>query len=340
MTTFAHRCFRLTSLLLGLTTTSIAQGQTPSEPDPAQKTATSARPDTATGKDGAQSACGSCCVPKGEDCTKQWCRARERCRRRPRLSDWRLFRQVPGVEGWGQGALMSQDIGLRADTYVIDGADVDARTYGAMVAFAGSAAGHDGPLASRHDMVAALGAGGGGLQGEFSIDAGGGLLLPFADGFGSFARLGFGLQFLGNPYVYRSRLELPNLRLGFQVMTSDVFFELGAHGGAVLVGRYNTGEEAHRDLGADVSGGGRLTFQVERLRTDVRGLRIWSRREDPGGPVDELRSHVCVEPFEAFMLCGNTDLHRGRVTLPTGETSLSTVTYYGLTLAWGGIVVY
>ena len=224
--------------------------------------------------------------------------------------------------------------------YVIEGADVDAHTYGIMFTTGDSVIGHYGPFAYRHDFTGALGAGGGGVQGELSIDAGGGLLGWLSDGVGPFGRFGFGLQFLGNPYVYRSRFELPTLELGLQVLTSDVLLEVAGHGGVVLVGRYNTGEEAHRNLGADVAGGGRVTLQVERFRLDAHGLRIGSHRHRPGGPVDELRSQVCVEPAEAFTVCGNADWHRGRVILPSGESSVSTVKYFGLTLAWGGIVVY
>jgi hypothetical protein len=278
------------------------------------------------------------CCRCENDCERSCCTECQ-SRRRWSIADWQTLRRLDAEHGHGSDAMMTRAIGLSGSYYDIDGSDADARTLGLMLSFGGARESNDGVQVTRTNGRVALGYGGGGVEGELLLEGSGGLFLPLGPGAGPFARLGLGLEFLGNPKFYRSRFELPFLELGAQVLSDDVLLEVAGRGGVVLAGRFNTGDEASRKLGADGELGGLATLQFERFRLSATGMRIFSHHA-PGSPVDELRGQLCLEPLEGLLLCGEAAHHRGEVRIPGGTISDSTVRYLGVLLGYGGIVVF
>ncbi len=278
------------------------------------------------------------CCRCENDCERSCC---EECRSRRRwsIADWKTLRRLDEEHGHGSDAMMTRAVGLSGSYYDVDGSDADARTLGLLLSFGGARESKDGVQVARTQGRLALGYGGGGVEGEFLLEGSSGFILPIGPGAGPFVRLGLGLEFLGNPKFYRSRFELPFLELGVQTLSDDVLFEVAGRGGVVLAGRFNTGDEASRKLGADGELGGLATLQVEHFRLSATGMRIFSHHA-PGSPVDALRGQLCVEPLEGLLLCGDAAHHRGEVRIPGGTVSDSTVRYLGLSLGYGGIVVF
>jgi hypothetical protein len=226
-------------------------------------------------------------------------------------------------------------ISLRIGSYDIRGSDADTRTWGFLFSMDPDIIGTSGYLSYRSTLYAAIGGGSDGLEGEFDWSWGVGARGYFGDDHGPFARIGMGLEFLGNNKLYRSYFELPELHAGYQLHNSDILFELGAAGGLILGGRYFTGDDARRRIDSEPEVGAQVTLQTDGFRADARFMRIFARQTAPGTPIDQLKAELCVNPFGIVLLCADGAWHRGDVQLPNGRFSTSTALYLGGTVGIG-----
>ena len=228
-------------------------------------------------------------------------------------------------------------IALRIGSYDIRGSDADARTWGFLVALDPDIAGTDDYLSHRTTFYGALGGGSDGFEGHLTWRTRAGVRGYFGEDHGPFARIGLGLEFLGNNKLYRSWVELPYAELGYQIMNEDLWFELGPTGGLVLGGRYYTGDAAERRIDTEPELGVQATLHVAGVRAHASAMRIFARQTGPGTPIDEANAELCLNPFELVLLCGHAAFHRGDVALPGGDFSTSTATYFGGTIGIGVI---
>jgi hypothetical protein len=105
--------------------------------------------------------------------------------------------------------------------------------------------------------------------------------------------------------------------------------EVGGRGGAVLDGRFNTGDDARRKLGG-FDFGAYMAVHLADARFDVSWMRVVAKRSDPKTPVDMLRGAACVY-VDIFGACVDAWYMRGDVQyrMPI-QTSTSQVLYGGL----------
>jgi hypothetical protein len=145
---------------------------------------------------------------------------------------------------------------------------------------------------ARSSHFALLGGGRAGIEGALGLGVGLGLYQPLGESHGPFSRLGGRGFLMGNASFYASLLELPELELGYQYFDRDHHFELSAHGGAVLTGRYHP-DDFRRRLGSSFAYGGLLAAHVGPIDLDVDFTRIGPRDSDPYGPLDLVSGLLC-----------------------------------------------
>jgi hypothetical protein len=226
-------------------------------------------------------------------------------------------------------------LALRVGSYDIRGSDADTRSWGFLVAFDPDIAITRDYLTYRSTFYGALGGGSDGFEGHLSWRSRAGWRGYIGDDHGPFARIGLGLEVLGNNKLYRSFIDLPYLEVGYQLMNEDVWFELGATGGLVLGGRYYTGDHAERRIDTEPEVGGQVTLQIDGFRAHASAMRIFARQTGPGTPIDQVQAELCLNPVSAVLLCGHSAFYRGDVELPGGGFSTSTATYFGATVGLG-----
>jgi hypothetical protein len=226
-------------------------------------------------------------------------------------------------------------LSLRIGSFDIRGSDADARTWGFLFSIDPDVIATKDYLTYRSSFYGAIGGGSDGLEGELDWSWGVGVRGYIGDDHGPFARIGMGLEFLGNNKLYRSYFELPELRAGYQLHNSDVLFEIAGAGGLILGGRYFTGDDARRRIDTEPEVGAAFTLQTDGFRADARFMRIFARQTGPGTPIDQLKAELCINPFGPVFLCANGAWHRGDVLLPNGRVSESTALYAGGTIGIG-----
>lgn len=226
-------------------------------------------------------------------------------------------------------------LALRVGSYDIRGSDADTRSWGFLVVLDPDVAATADYVSYRTSFYGALGGGSDGFEGHLTWRPRAGVRGYLGEDHGPFARIGLGLEFLGNNKLYRSWVELPYLEIGYQLMNEDVWFELGPTGGLVLGGRYYTGDAAERRIDTEPELGAQVTLQVDGFRAHASAMRIFARQTGPGTPIDELNAELCINPAGLFLMCGHAAYHRGDVELPGGGTSTSTATYFGGTIGLG-----
>jgi hypothetical protein len=204
---------------------------------------------------------------------------------------------------------------------------------------------------SRLDL--GIGGGGGGLEGVVAGSFGFGLRAPFGEQHGPFARVGVGFRYQGNDHFLTSMLEMPEGRVGYQLMTDSVGLEIGPTVGPVLVGALKSGyggSELARDINPSLSYGGTATLMVRGLafglidirytglRFDFEFLRIQANTK-PETPVDQARGHFCFVDFVA--ICADGAWMKGDgFTQPAGPLTPSQEmepTYFGMSIGLGAI---
>jgi hypothetical protein len=226
-------------------------------------------------------------------------------------------------------------LAIRVGSYDIRGSDADTRTWGFLVVLDPDVSATADYFTHRTSFYGALGGGSDGFEGHLTWRPRAGVRGYLGDDHGPFARIGLGLEFLGNNKLYRSWVELPYLEVGYQLMNDDVWFELGPTGGLVLGGRYYTGDDAERRIDTEPEIGGQFTLQTDGFRAHASAMRIFAQQTGPGTPIDEANAELCLNPTGALLLCAHGAFHRGDVELPDGSFSESTATYFGATIGLG-----
>lgn len=180
--------------------------------------------------------------------------------------------------------------------------------------------------------LAFLGAGADGVEGGLGLDYAMGLRARLGPHHGPFARLGLRAHLLGNQKFYSSRVELPQLQLGYQLLDQRMQLELGGRGGFVLIGRQNA-LDGRRPLGDALDFGGYTALRFESLRLEADCTRTRARSSAPGTPVDELSGLLCgIAP--PFGVCLDARYYRGDVRTGQG-VRLAQSTYVGLAIGAG-----
>lgn len=187
-------------------------------------------------------------------------------------------------------------------------------------------------LTLRLAHLAFVGAGADGVEGGLGVDYAMGVRPRLGPHHGPFARVGLRAHLLGNQKLYSSRVELPELQLGYQLLDQRVQLELGGRTGFVLVGRYNA-LGGRRPLGDALELGGYSAARFESLHIEAGWTRVEARNSAPGTPVDELSGLLCgiVPPFG---VCLDARYYRGDVRTGQG-VRLAESTYLGLAIGAG-----
>jgi len=190
------------------------------------------------------------------------------------------------------------------------------------------------PLQSfRGRSVFSLGGGETGFDGELVYDLALGHRISFGKHHGVFGRVGFVAEALRGR-VYFSKVELPQVQLGYQVLNAnELHAELGARGGLVLVGRENVVDSSRRPLGGSVSWGGYAAFGLEFLRFELEVDRYEAQASEPKTPVYAARGSLCGLP-SFLMLCADARHFRGDQQLDAGGTADRSAWYGALTVSY------
>jgi hypothetical protein len=259
--------------------------------------------------------CPACCEPCGK-CGSCPCRSQDddACKKTSQL--------------WEPGGFIG---GVRASVVDVRGSDADQTTVGAT--FAGEGQQFKTVDVSTLHAITHFGLGGGtgGVEGSLGGFIFAGLRAPVGDHHGPFARIGIGGELLGNRKLYFSRLELPMAEAGWQYLNDRTVLELGARGGAILAGRYNTGHAANRELNASFEWGGYAAAHSSFGRLDVSLSRIEARDATPNTPVHVLRGVACVFVADTVGICADGSYFSGDVLIGNpGVPSLSQAFDIGL----------
>lgn len=122
----------------------------------------------------------------------------------------------------------------------------------------------------------------------------GGVRIPFGPlPLGVYARLGVDAGAYGDSRLYTSRVTLPYGRAGVQWMGKKSMIELGAAGGAVLVGHFNVGDDGARRLSSTAEIGPTLLVTTPVLQLSGELRRIGAGSTGTGEPVVLARAMAC-----------------------------------------------
>lgn len=227
---------------------------------------------------------------------------------------------------WERGSIF----GVRLSATNTNGAEKDGTYIGAMAAV--SSEGYQvGNIFSGH--YASYGYLGGGSAG-FEGGLGGALMIggraPVGDKHGPLARIGTSMEMQGNKKFYYSRLVLPMAEVGYQYAPNDfTILEVGGRGGAMITGRYNTGDRTKRELG-----GGTLEWgfygaaHTKWTRFDLSYTRIQADDNYPGGVVGTLRGTGCGY-IGRLGICADAMYVNGKGYIGLPRVPLDVATIYG-----------
>jgi hypothetical protein len=184
---------------------------------------------------------------------------------------------------------------------------------------------------SRHHL--AIGGGEAGFEGTMLLGWAAGIRIPVSPcrRHGPVLRLGFLGYIRGNDAYYASLLELPQLQVGYQLQRGKTVVELGATGGAVLVGRSRVGDAGRRVLGDGFEYGGYAAIQIPWARLGVSSMRL-PTNDALSAPVDVFEGTLCAR-VGGFALCGDARrmATRAAVGVEAPERHVKSL-YAGITL--------
>ena len=186
-----------------------------------------------------------------------------------------------------------------------------------------------------------IGGGTGGFEGQLRGEAAFGLQAYVSGRHGAFLRAGARGEMLGNDLFYQSLIMLPDAQLGYQHMSSEHGFELGARAGAGVAGRHNVGD-FRRALGSSIVYGAFLNYGRDHFELGAAWVRIDGQKDEPSAPVDIVDGSLCVSgelesPDVPVALCADGRYARGKVQQRGGSAILdANVIYAGVTLGIGG----
>lgn len=176
-----------------------------------------------------------------------------------------------------------------------------------------------GMFTMRNASFAFLGGGSQGLEGGLGGDGAGGVLLPVAKNQGPFFRFGARGYLFGNGAYYTSLLEIPQLQVGYGAMGKGTLLELAARGGPILIGRFNTGVDAHRKLGRTFEVGGLAAIHASPAHVEVEHTHILP--EGGLGAVDLFSARLCGSAW-VLHVCTDVRYGRGESNVPEGSRAL------------------
>jgi len=200
--------------------------------------------------------------------------------------------------------------GLRVSSTMLNGSDHDTSGATLGLQFGGQeqSYGAMGLFSSRNSSFAHIGGGRAGFEGGIGIDFAGGMRTSLTDGSAGFLRLGARGWLLGNNYLYSSMLEVPQLQLGWQWLQRGKVVEVAGRTGPVLVGRYNTGDDAFRKLGDAFEVGGHAAVHLEPGHLELGYTRVYAT--SPGRPVDMVQGSICGQAL-VLAICVDGKYFRG-----------------------------
>jgi hypothetical protein len=179
--------------------------------------------------------------------------------------------------------------------------------------------------------LAGLGGGTGGFEGALGGGGAVGYRARLDEDYGLFMRLGFDGAMIGNQKLYVSWIEVPQGQVGYQYLHDRDVFEVGAHGGPILAGRFNPGDDARRDTSGSLEYGPYLSIHGGFGRIDGTWMHMLATQFADGTPVDVVRGNACLYLGKSFGVCGDFSYMRGHTQWAFGSiTSDSTALYGGV----------
>jgi|HubBroStandDraft_1064217.scaffolds.fasta_scaffold73843_2 hypothetical protein len=228
------------------------------------------------------------------------------------------------------------DLGVRGSLLHVEGVGGAHTTSGLMASYDHLIEGNLGIFDLKMQFAGALGGGGGGVEGDYSIDMLAGVRGYFTGRQGPFARAGFLLDGLGNNVLNLSYGAAAG-EAGYQYIAPGLSLETGALGAYVPAGNFGTADGGRRDLGESPLVG---AFAWTRVWPMI--LRMEWRRFLPtdGGtylPVDVVRASGCVDILRGLPLCLDVESISGGARTSSGAPlAATTASYAGLSVGIGG----
>lgn len=159
----------------------------------------------------------------------------------------------------------------------------------------------------------------------------GGLRIPFGRlPLGLYARVGIDAGAYGDSRLYTSRITLPYGRVGLQWMGASTLVEVGAAGGAVLLGQFNVGDDGVRRLDGTSEIGPTLLVTTRALVFSGELRRIGADYETFGEAVLLARGMACgtLRGF-GVALCMQASYGSGNVLRTSDVTRVDATSFFG-----------
>ena len=213
--------------------------------------------------------------------------------------------------------------GLHGGLMTIRGGDRDANAE-----FFGLDSSHIGfgfekPFTVRVINTGRLGFGAKGLDGGLGNELSGGLAWH-----GFLARLGLDGTFYGNKYLWDSRLEIPQIQVGWQHLVIGTVADFAWKGGFILWGRHNTGDGDHLNLDQRFESGGVATVHLWPVDLRASYSHVFVKGENRD--VDVLEGQFCGRP-QVIQICTDLRYEYADTRRPEGIEGVR-IGYVGITI--------
>jgi hypothetical protein len=226
-------------------------------------------------------------------------------------------------------------LALRASGLHLQGTDADQSTFGFSLWSEQAKYSTRGALTMRGWGLAGLGGGSGGFEGALGGGGAFGYRASIDEDQGPLLRIGFDGAMLGNQRLYVSWIEVPQGQVAYQYLHDGAVVEVGMHGGPVLAGRFNVGNDARRDTTGSLEWGPYLSMHTAWGRLDATWMHVLATGWADGSPVDIVRGNACLYVESSLGVCIDGSFYRGVVQY--GEplvTTHATAFYGGLLLGY------
>lgn len=219
--------------------------------------------------------------------------------------------------------------GGRLSTTRVHGSDADDTGLGMALTLWGQSSRYAAyrTFSFRDRSFAFIGGGALGFEGGIGGDLATGVRAPFGRYHGPVLRLGLRGHLLGNDKLYTSMLEIPQVQIGYQFLRNDEAFEIAGRAGAVLIGRFNTGDDAERKLGKSMEVGGHMGLHFDPVHLEIEHAHVLLQRDL--GDVDLASAQLCSDAW-VLQLCVDARVGRGDAVVPgIGALPGPVTSYYG-----------
>ena len=180
-----------------------------------------------------------------------------------------------------------------------------------------------------------IGGGSGGFDATLYVNWAVGVRVPVSPSrrHGPVMRVGMVGYIRGNDANYGSLLELPQIQLGYQYQRAKTVVELGATGGAALVGRSRIGEADRRVIGAGFEVGGYAAVQWPWFRLGLSASRL-PTNDRLAGAVNVYEGTLCARAH-GLGICTDVGMTATSATVTPGTPPVDVrSTYAGLLLGF------